>query len=214
MKLFTRNRRQEKSDGRQALAFRCDAQLGDGLRLIAKLMQLPYYCVMEHAMQVGAGITALSLRDEASKARLHDHLLNHHLLAQALDKRHHDLDLVVANSDVKFGQGELVEASITLLRQLEADGISCHDGVELVRDLAATIKKEREKREFKKKIKHDIDIEALRRIDKESGVVSRLLAVLLRYPLELEEIRTYFCSPGEHGRKCGQSVPQGGRAPR
>ncbi len=70
---------------RRQLNISCDEKLILALRVVAKSLESPVYCVAEHALQLGLSEMLYLSGDEAYKQDLQRHLLKHHLLVKDLD---------------------------------------------------------------------------------------------------------------------------------
>ena len=80
-----KNRFVPKAISRRQLNVSCDERLILALRVVAKRLESPLYCVAEHALQLGLSEMLYLSGDEAYKQALERHLLRHHLLVKDLD---------------------------------------------------------------------------------------------------------------------------------
>ena len=68
---------------RRQLNFPCDRNLILILKIMAKRLECPIFCVAEHCLQLGLGELATITTDDALKSQLSRHLIQNHLLLPA-----------------------------------------------------------------------------------------------------------------------------------
>ena len=67
---------------RQQFNFRCDRYIVGFLRGLASQLEIPIYCLCEHALQLGCSELAVIVGDKALKDQLCRHLVRDHLLTR------------------------------------------------------------------------------------------------------------------------------------
>ena len=107
------------------LNFVCDAGLIARLKLLARYLESPTYPLAEHVIELGMSEVAAMLIDDALKERLQRHLMQEHLLIDALDpedrstsvraERIHDALRLLELIELKGGGHDVVVASIERL---------------------------------------------------------------------------------------------------
>jgi len=75
----------KKKNPRRVHGFLCDGSLWIAQRMLTQQLNLPLYCTVEHALQLGGAAIANVLSDEKAKIKLVDHLTQDHLLKPLLD---------------------------------------------------------------------------------------------------------------------------------
>ena len=69
-----------KEIARQQFNFRCDRHITILLRSLAHRLEIPVYCLAEHASQLGLAEIVVMMQDKELKEQLCNHLVRDHLL--------------------------------------------------------------------------------------------------------------------------------------
>ncbi len=75
----------KRKNPRKVCGFLCDKTLWIVTWALTQQLNIPHYCTVEHALQIGIAAIAKALADEKTKLKLIDHLTQEHLLKPRLD---------------------------------------------------------------------------------------------------------------------------------
>ena len=73
-----------KSINRRQFNITIAEEVIQGVRLLAAILEVPRYVIVEHLLQVGSYYILKAIKDEDDKERLQEHLVKTHLLGQEL----------------------------------------------------------------------------------------------------------------------------------
>ena len=78
-------RHKKESIDRRQLNFTCDVNLITGLKLLAKYLDIPFYPLAEHVLELGISEISVKVQDSALTELLQRHLVKEHLLVRQLN---------------------------------------------------------------------------------------------------------------------------------
>jgi hypothetical protein len=166
----------KKERNRQVFGFLCDRDLIRRVRMVARILEAPIYCVSEHLLltgltHIGFEITGNAENLEPAIQELRGHLVRCHLLAERLDDEECGSRLTDKHAELPPGQEE-VNAIIGLVNDFRDQGVP-HDVVmEAVRGSVAQLRMQR----MIQRIRRERDFKMLIEIDRR---FPRLIPVLL-----------------------------------
>ena len=108
--------------GRKQLNFACDVGLIARLKLMAEHLEIPFYPLAEHTLELGMSEIGTKIQDSALTEGLQRHLVQEHLLVKGLNpverhvseraKRIHNALRLLSLVESKAGSPEAVDATI------------------------------------------------------------------------------------------------------
>ena len=69
---------------RKQLNFNCATNITTGAKLLARVLDVPLYCVLEHSLPLGTSHSAVAMADPVEREKLVKHLVMVHLLGDEL----------------------------------------------------------------------------------------------------------------------------------
>ena len=129
---------------RRVFGFLCDDDLSSRVKELAKIYDIPIYCLAEHLLQLGLAHMAVELRDNPESftqvmEEHQDHLVGYHLLVKKLGEDQHERELVAQHAGLTTERKEQVEAVIDLVKKLGEEGMPHQIVMESVEILAARL---------------------------------------------------------------------------
>jgi len=129
---------------RRVFGFLCDDELASRVKELAKIYDIPIYCLAEHLLQLGLAHMAVELRDNPESftqvmEEQQDHLVGYHLLVKKLGEDQHERELVAQHAELTPEQKEQVEAVIDLVKKMSKDGTPHQIVMEAVEIMSARL---------------------------------------------------------------------------
>jgi hypothetical protein len=144
LKMFTRKKKR-----RPVFGFPCTPLIANHIRLLAGMLKVPYYCAAEHAMQIGMAIMMAQLQDQDTAKQLEEHLVESHLLVNAVEEGNaYDQETMAEARKKQLAKQEREQTIRRLVNAVEHEGLPANAVIQATELLieAAWSRRQKQKR--------------------------------------------------------------------
>jgi len=121
---------------RRVFGFPCDPGIALLVRHAAQVLETPIYPLAEHMLQIGCVAVYRCLEDEKVSQRLHDHIIEEHLLVEKVSHKEKDSESIIDHIDLSPEQQEQAKLILNIFDILREQGLPHQAVVEVLTRLA------------------------------------------------------------------------------